>query len=69
MTISASSVAYTAARSSSINTAYAYGLRRNELCRLDLADLRPNPHMPEWGIYGPLHVRYGKATRGGAPRR
>lgn len=52
-----------------IKTAYAYGLRCNELCRLDLADLRPNPHMPEWGPYGSLHVRYGKATRGSAPQR
>ena len=50
-------------------TAYAFGLRRNELCRLDLADLRPNPHMLAWGTYGSLHVRYGKAVRGGVPRR
>jgi len=50
-------------------TAYAFGLRRNELCRLDVADLRPNPHVPRWGTYGSLHVRYGKAVRGGIPRR
>ena len=50
-------------------TAYAFGLRRNELCRLDVADLRPNPHVREWGTYGSLHVRYGKAVRGGIPRR
>lgn len=50
-------------------TAYAFGLRRNELCRLDVADLRPNPHVPEWGTYGSVHVRYGKAVRGGVPRR
>jgi len=52
-----------------VKTAYAFGLRRNELCRLDLADLRPNPHVPEWGTYGSVHVRYGKAVRGGVPRR
>lgn len=52
-----------------IKTAYAYGLRRNELCRLDVVDLRPNPHVAEWGTYGSVHVRYGKATRGGVPRR
>jgi integrase/recombinase XerC len=52
-----------------IKTGYAFGLRRNELCRLDLADLRPNPHVREWGSYGSLHVRYGKAIRGGVPRR
>ncbi|QFG69506.1 tyrosine-type recombinase/integrase [Ornithinimicrobium pratense] len=50
-------------------TAYAFGLRRNELCRLDVADLRPNPHVPRWGTYGSVHVRYGKAVRGGVPRR
>ena len=50
-------------------TAYAFGLRRNELCRLDVADLRPNPHVRQWGTYGSLHVRYGKAVRGGIPRR
>jgi site-specific recombinase XerD len=50
-------------------TAYAFGLRRNELCRLDVADLRPNPHMRAWGTYGSLHVRYGKSVRGGVPRR
>ncbi|WP_306307728.1 tyrosine-type recombinase/integrase [Nocardia araoensis] len=52
-----------------IKTCYAYGLRRTELCRLELVDLRPNPHMPQWGAYGSLHVRYGKATRGSTPRR
>lgn len=52
-----------------IKTAYAFGLRRNELCRLDVADLRPNPHMRDWGTYGSVHVRYGKAIRGGVPRR
>lgn len=52
-----------------IKTCYAFGLRRNELCRLDIADLRPNPHVRDWGTYGSLHVRYGKAIRGGVPRR
>jgi integrase/recombinase XerC len=50
-------------------TAYAFGLRRNELCRLDVADLRPNPHVRDWGTYGSVHVRYGKAIKGGIPRR
>ena len=52
-----------------VKTCYAYGLRRRELCNLDLADLRPNPHMRQWGSYGAVHVRYGKAVRGGTPRR
>lgn len=52
-----------------IKTAYAFGLRRRELCFLDVADLRPNAAMPQWGTYGALHVRYGKSSRGSAPRR
>lgn len=45
-----------------LKTAYAYGLRRNELCRLEVVDLRPNPHMPDWGTYGSVHVRFGKRS-------
>ena len=52
-----------------VKTAYAFGLRRRELCFLDIADLRPNPRMPQWGTYGALHVRYAKSTRGSTPRR
>lgn len=52
-----------------VKTIYAYGLRRREACMLDIADLRPNPQMPQWGTYGAVHVRYGKAVRGGVPRR
>ena len=52
-----------------LKTAYAFGLRRNELARLDVADLRSNPHVRDWGTYGSVHVRYGKAIRGGLPRR
>ena len=52
-----------------IKTAYAFGLRRRELCYLDLADLRPNPRMPAWGTFGAIHVRYAKSSRGSSPRR
>jgi integrase/recombinase XerC len=52
-----------------IKTCYAYGLRRRELCQLDVPDLRPNPHIRQWGTFGAVHVRYGKASRGGVPRR
>lgn len=52
-----------------IKTTYAFGLRRREVVRLDVADLRPNPQVREWGRYGSLHVRYGKAVKGGPPRR
>jgi site-specific recombinase XerD len=34
-----------------------------------VADLRPNAAMPQWGTYGAIHVRYGKSSRGSAPRR
>jgi site-specific recombinase XerD len=55
--------------SAMLKTAYAFGLRRNELARLDMADLRPNPAMPGWGTYGSVHVRFGKAVKGSLPRR
>lgn len=50
-------------------TAYAFGLRRRELVRLDVADLHPNAQVRQWGRFGSLHVRYGKASRGGPPKR
>ncbi len=52
-----------------VKTAYAFGLRRRELCFLDVVDLRPNPRMPTWGTYGAVHVRYAKSSRGSSPRR
>jgi site-specific recombinase XerD len=45
------------------------GLRRTETAKLDLADWGRNPAAPEFGRYGMLHVRYGKAKRGQPPRR
>jgi integrase len=50
-------------------TAWAFALRRNELRMLDLADLHHNPSRPAWGQYGKVHVRHGKSTRGGPPKR
>lgn len=50
-------------------TVYAFGLRRQEAAMLDLADLTANPHAPEFGRYGALSVRYGKAKKGSPPRR
>ncbi|MCP9276333.1 tyrosine-type recombinase/integrase [Mycolicibacterium arenosum] len=52
-----------------VKTAYAFGLRRRELCFLDVTDLRPNPKMPQWGTFGAIHVRYAKSSRGSTPRR
>jgi site-specific recombinase XerD len=48
---------------------YAFGLRRREVTMLDVADFAPNPAAPEFGRYGVLSVRYGKATKGSPPRR
>jgi integrase/recombinase XerC len=48
---------------------YGWGLRRTETARLDLADWGRNPAAAEFGRYGMLHVRYGKAFRGQPPRR
>jgi integrase/recombinase XerC len=52
-----------------LKVAYAWGLRRRELVMLDIVDLGRNPAAPEFGPYGYIHVRYGKALRGGPPRR
>jgi site-specific recombinase XerD len=48
---------------------YGWGLRRTEASKLDLADWGRNPAAAEFGRYGALHVRYGKAKRGQPPRR
>ncbi|WP_368861658.1 tyrosine-type recombinase/integrase [Actinospica durhamensis] len=48
---------------------YAWGLRRTECSKLDLVDFGRNPAAPEFGRFGMLHVRYGKAVRGQPPRR
>lgn len=48
---------------------YGWGLRRTEAARLDLTDWGRNPAAPEFGGFGMLHVRHGKAVRGQPPRR
>ncbi|WP_433437736.1 hypothetical protein [Nonomuraea sp. CA-141351] len=50
-------------------TAYAFGLRRNEIRMLDVVDSGRNPHGPEHGEYGMLHVRQGEAQKGSSPKR
>lgn len=52
-----------------LKTIYAYGLRRREASGLDLADLRHNPKTPQFGRFGGLFVRWGKASRGSPPKR
>jgi site-specific recombinase XerD len=49
--------------------AYAFGLRRNETRMLDEVDFSANPHGPEFGEYGVLDVRFGKAKKGSPPKR
>lgn len=48
---------------------YGWGLRATEAAKLDSADLLRNPHAPEFGKFGQLHVRWGKASKGSAPKR
>jgi site-specific recombinase XerD len=48
---------------------YGWGLRRTETSKLDLVDWGRNPAASEFGRYGMLAVRYGKAKRGQPPRR
>jgi integrase/recombinase XerC len=48
---------------------FAWGLRRAEVAMLDVCDFRPAHELPEFGAYGQVHVRWGKAKRGGGPQR
>ncbi|WP_439659165.1 tyrosine-type recombinase/integrase [Lentzea sp. HUAS TT2] len=52
-----------------LKTAYAFGLRRNETRMLDVVDFSHNLHGPEFGRYGVLNARYGKAQKGSPPKR
>lgn len=62
--------ALTAMRDSALLKAfYAYGLRRQEMCGLDLVDLRHNPELSRLGPFGALFVRFGKASNGSPPKR
>ncbi|MFJ5836948.1 tyrosine-type recombinase/integrase [Streptomyces shenzhenensis] len=49
--------------------AHVYGLRRNETRMLDLTDFGRNPEGREFGEYGTLLVRYGKAKKGSSHKR
>lgn len=48
---------------------YAWGLRRREAAMLDVTDWSANPAASEFGRYGAVLVRYGKATKGSPPKR
>ncbi|MFD3554478.1 tyrosine-type recombinase/integrase [Streptomyces goshikiensis] len=52
-----------------LKAVYAYGLRRQEACGLDLCDLRRNPKVAAYGRFGAVFVRHGKASKGGPPKR
>ncbi|WP_235928982.1 tyrosine-type recombinase/integrase [Marisediminicola senii] len=52
-----------------LKVAYAWGLRANEAVNLDTTDFYRNAHAPEFGAFGVLQVRHGKAARGGAAKR
>ena len=47
----------------------AYGLRRREVTMLDLHDFGPNPHLPAYGEFGAVTIRWAKGTAGSGPRR
>ncbi|HZE03336.1 MAG TPA: site-specific integrase [Pseudonocardiaceae bacterium] len=49
--------------------AYSWGLRRNEVRHLQTVDFSRNPHAAEFGRFGLVNVRYGKAHRGSGPKR
>ncbi|WP_234352232.1 MULTISPECIES: site-specific integrase [unclassified Streptomyces] len=48
---------------------YGWGLRRTETSKLDVVDFGRNAKAPQFGRYGTLNVRYGKAKKGQPPRR
>ncbi len=52
-----------------LKTAYAWGLRRNEVRMLDVVDVGVNPKAAEFGGYGVVYVRHGKAMRGSPAKR
>lgn len=52
-----------------LKVGYAYGLRRRELTMLEYVDFGPNPHVPAYGNFGTVDVRWGKGTKGSGPRR
>lgn len=47
-----------------LKVGYLFGLRRNEVRHLQDLDFTRNPHAGEFGRYGHLNVRFGKASAG-----
>lgn len=48
---------------------YAFGLRHREAAMLDLVDFGSNPKAPEFGKFGLVAVRWGRASKGSPLRR
>ena len=48
---------------------YGWGLRRTEVSKLDVVDFGRNAKARQFGRYGTLNIRYGKAKKGQPPRR
>lgn len=48
---------------------YGWGLRRTETSKLDVVDFGRNAKARQFGRFGTLNVRYGKAKKGQPPRR
>ncbi|MEV0114114.1 hypothetical protein AB0H77_12820 [Streptomyces sp. NPDC050844] len=47
---------------------HGWGLRLTETSKLDVVDFGRNPQARQFGRYGTLNVRYGKAKKGRPPR-
>ena len=52
-----------------LKVAYAFGLRRREVIRLDVHDFGRNPKANEFGEFGVCYVRFGKSATGSPPKR
>jgi len=52
-----------------LKTAYAFGLRRREVVRLEVHDFGRNPKATEFGDFGVCYVRFGKGSHGSGPKR
>jgi integrase/recombinase XerC len=52
-----------------LKVVYGWGLRRTEALMVDVADWHRHPAADRFGERGALQVRWGKAKRGGSPRR
>jgi integrase len=51
-----------------IKSGYGYGFRRREGCLIEDFDFKPNIDFPEFGLYGAVEIRHGKAKPRGPER-